>query len=64
MQIISIGDNLHKMSNPVFWENNFLSCRILFSGKKEENISICLLLSALENGVLYMPLIPKTLFIR
>ena len=21
MQIVSIGDNLHEMSNPVFWEN-------------------------------------------
>ena len=22
MQIVSIGDNLHEMSNPVFWEKN------------------------------------------
>ena len=21
MQIVSLGDNLHEMSNPVFWEN-------------------------------------------
>ena len=21
MQIVSIGDNLHEMSNPIFWEN-------------------------------------------
>ena len=28
MQIVSIGDSLHKMSNPVFWEN-------------EKDISIC-----------------------
>ena len=31
MQIVSIGDNLHEMSNPVFWENkkNILKCRLL-----------------------------------
>ena len=23
MQIVSIGDNLHEMSNPVFWEKYF-----------------------------------------
>ena len=34
MQIVSIGDSLHKMSNPVFWE-------------KSENISKCCLLKIL-----------------
>ena len=31
MQIISIGDNLHEMSNPVFWEKIKLSliCHLL-----------------------------------
>ena len=31
MQIVSIGDNLHKMSKPVFWENkkNILICCLL-----------------------------------
>ena len=23
MQIVSLGDNLHEMSNPVFWEKYF-----------------------------------------
>ena len=34
MQIVSIGDNLHEMSKPVFWE-------------KQENISKCRLLKIL-----------------
>ena len=31
MQNVSNGDNLHEMSNPVFWENreNILKCRLL-----------------------------------
>ena len=31
MQIVSKRDNLHEMSNPVFWENTkyILSCRLL-----------------------------------
>ena len=31
MQIVSSGDNLHAMSNPVFWENkkNISKCRLL-----------------------------------
>ena len=30
MQIVSIGDNLHEMSNPVFWENkkNISKCHL------------------------------------
>ena len=34
MQIVSNGDNLHEMSNPVFWKN-------------KKNISICRLLKIL-----------------
>ena len=31
MQIVSIGDDLHEISNPVFWENkkNITKCRLL-----------------------------------
>ena len=29
MQIVSTGDNLHEMSNPVFWENKIFF--VLFS---------------------------------
>ena len=31
MQIVSNGDNLHEMSNPVFWEikKNISKCRLL-----------------------------------
>ena len=31
MQIVSSGDNLHKMSNPVLWKKkeNILKCRLL-----------------------------------
>ena len=36
MHIVSIGDNLHEMSNPVFW------------GKKYKSISKCCLLKILH----------------
>ena len=48
MQIVSIGDNLHEMSNPVFWEKwrqfawNVKSC---FLGKIRKVSSICHLLN-------------------
>ena len=31
MQIVAMGDNLHEMSNPVFWEEqeNISKCRLL-----------------------------------
>ena len=37
MQIVYIGDSLHEMSNPVFWEN-------------EKNISICNLLKTPQSA--------------
>ena len=47
MQIVSNGDNLHEMSNPVCWKK-----------KKKKNISICHLLKILPrvlsvNGALW-----------
>ena len=49
MQIVSLGDNLHEMSNPVFWEKETIcmKCQILFSGKNKKNISKCRLLKIL-----------------
>ena len=39
MQIVSIGDNLHEVSNPVFWENkkntiNLSSAELAYSAVK------------------------------
>ena len=31
MQIVSLGDNLHEMSNPVFWENKKKYFKMLFA---------------------------------
>ena len=43
MQIVSIGDNLHEISKPVFWEKKketiCMKYQILFSGKNKKNIS-------------------------
>ena len=36
MHIVSNGDNLHEMSNPVFWETICMKCQILFSGKNKK----------------------------
>ena len=29
MKAVSIGDNLHKMSIPIFWEKKYLICHVL-----------------------------------
>ena len=46
MQIVSLGDSLHEMSNPAK-ETVCMKCQILFSGKNKKNISKCRLLKIL-----------------
>ena len=38
MQIVSIGDNLHEMSNAVFWEKNTKNIINLFSAKLAQRV--------------------------
>ena len=56
MQIVSLGDNLHDVSDPIFYEKEekyketiCMKCQILFSTKKEKNISKCRLLKFLPS---------------
>ena len=40
MQIVSIGDNLHEMSNPVFWEKNKKNINSLSSAELQRVVTI------------------------
>ena len=44
MQIVSIGDNLHEMSNPVFWGEKkkiqFVLCLIFTQSTKHSHLAL------------------------
>ena len=47
LHAISLGDNLHEVSNPIFTIS--MKCQILFSRKNKKNISKCHVLEFLSN---------------
>ena len=38
MQVVSLGDNLHEVSDPIFKETICMKCQILFPRKNKKNI--------------------------
>ena len=41
MQIVSIGDNLHEMPNPTFWENKKIVTNLSSAEKLAQSDKLC-----------------------